>query len=425
VLPLWNTLITLGWPALYLYPPFRGTIGRRLGRFELGRYDPRAAGPRVLINAVSAGEVVAITPFVTELLRQRPDAQIALLTTTESGQTMAREKLGDQLALLAYFPLIDLPFIVRRYLDRLKPDLYVTTEAELWPNIMTGCRQRKIPVALVNARIYLHNKHGWRAALHQRLYELVDLVVCQSEQQRVNFLKFGLRPDKLTVSGNTKFDFELKDWDGELLGAARVHFGLGDERVIVAGSTHPGEEELLLRTLGGAPASLAGGRLRLIVAPRHVERAAEVAKLAAQQGLGAVLLKDLPAAEPWDVLVVDRYGVLTDTYRLADVVVMGGTFSRQVGGHNILEATVLGKPVLVGPHTFSITAQLELLRQVGGIVEVRDSEALAAELTRLLGQPAAAARIGAAAREATLANRGAAQRAVEAVLGLLAPTPGS
>ena len=423
MLPLWNTLITLGWPALYLYPPFRGTIGRRLGRFELGSFEPEGSGPRVLINAVSAGEVVAITPFVMELLRRRPDAQAVLLTTTESGQTMAKEKLGDSLALLAYFPLIDLPFVVKRYLDRLKPDLFITTEAELWPNIMNGCRRRQIPVALVNARIYLHNKRGWRAALHHRLYELVNLVVCQSEQQRVNFLKFGLKADKLTVSGNTKFYFEIKDWDAELLSAARAHFGLGDQRVIVAGSTHAGEEELLLRTLGSAPASLAGGQLRLIIAPRHVERAPEVAALAVQQGLSAVLLKDLQADEPWDVLVVDRYGVLTDTYRLADVVVMGGTFSRQVGGHNILEATVLGKPVIVGPHTFSITAQLELLRQVAGIVEVRDAPALSAELTRLLSAPAAAARIGAAARQATLANRGAAARAVDAVLRLIAPTP--
>jgi len=171
VLALWNIIITLFWPLIYLYPPFRGTVGARLGNFELGGYNPDAPGLKVLINAVSAGEVVAITPFISALRKTRPDVQIVLLTTTDSGQTMAREKLGDSVTLLAYFPLVDLPFVVRRYLDKLRPDLYISTESELWPNIMNACQKRSIPVALVNARIYLHNKTGLRGHVVRRRQE--------------------------------------------------------------------------------------------------------------------------------------------------------------------------------------------------------------------------------------------------------------
>ena len=417
VLVLWNILITLFWPLLYLYAPFRGTIPRRLGNFDLASYDPDGPGPKVLINAVSAGEVVAITPFIRELLDAHPEAQVVLLTTTDSGQALARRKLGGMIKLLAFFPLVDLPFVVRRYLDRLRPDLYITAEAELWPNIMNGCRRRGIPVVQVNARIYLHNKAGWRGTLHRGLYRLVDRIICQNEEQRENFLSFGIEPEKLAVSGNTKFDFTVDDWSPDQLASARARYGIGDSPVLVAGSTHDGEEELILDMFhdvrGAHPA-------RLIIAPRHVERAEAVEKLIAERGLQSVRLSRVTPESAWDVIVVDSYGVLVDMYRLAEIVIMGGTFHEKTGGHNLLEATALAKPVLVGPHTFSITVQLEMLQQVQGVVTVADGSQLQAKASMLLEDPNLAAQIGQAAREATLANRGAARRAAQFALELVA-----
>ena len=411
---LYNVLLTLLWPLLIFYRPFFGTLRLRLGKFPPGGYDAYGPGPRILVNAVSAGEVVAVAPVIRELKRRRPGAQIALLTTTQSGQTMAREKLGGELALLAYFPLVDLPFVVRRYLDRLRPQLYITTEAELWPNIQSQALQRGIPVALVNARLYLHNKHGWRGSIVRRLYGLLDLIVCQDERQRDNFLKFGIPAECLSVSGNTKFDFSLPDWSDQQLAEYRTRLLLRDEPLIVAGSTHQGEEELLLDALKAIRRRLP--KARLVIAPRRVERSGEVAALCPADGFTARLLSEPP--RDWDVLVVDSYGVLVDMYRLADAVVMGGTYHRKVGGHNLLEATLLGKPVVVGPETFGITAQLELLRAAGGAVEARAAE-LPAVLLHLLLDHARAKAIGEAARQATLANRGAAARAADAVLALL------
>lgn len=457
VLLCWNILLSLLWPLIYLYPPFRGSVALRQGRFELGAYDPAKAGLKVLVNAVSAGEVVAIAPFIRELAARVPTVQVALLTTTASGQTMARDKLGDVVRLIAYFPLLDLSWIVRRYLDRLRPDVYITTEAELWPNIQSQCRARRIPVALVNARLYLHNKRGLRGAIVRRLYSLCDLIVCQDERQQGNFRKFGIAADGLAVSGNTKFDFELPEWDAAKLAAEKARFGLGDgpsagatgrspasagrgvvtgaaidggteaaatqdaggspaPLLITAGSTHEGEEELLLGAL--AELRRQWPKLLLCLAPRHVERAAAVAQLAAQAGYVALRLDEHRPGAAWDVLVINRYGVLTDFYRLADLVVLGGSFSPKVGGHNILEATALGKPVIVGPSTFGIMSQLELLQAVDGMVQVPGSAALAQAASSLLADKARAMAIGKAAQAATLANRGSARRAVDAVLAL-------
>ena len=192
----------------------------------------------------------------------------------------------------------------------------------------------------------------------RRLYGLCDLIVCQDERQRENFLTFGTPPDCLVVSGNTKFDFTLPEWSDAQLGEHRASLGLRGEPLIVAGSTHQGEEELLLDALKAVRRQLRDARL--IIAPRRAERAGEVAALCQGSGFTARLLSDPPGN--WDVLVVDRYGVLVDMYRLADAVVMGGTYHPKVGGHNLLEATLLGKPVVVGPVTFGITQQLELLR---------------------------------------------------------------
>jgi len=430
VLALYNILATLLWPLLWFYPPFRGTLKQRMGDFELGDYNPDAEGTKFLINAVSAGEVVAISSMLSELKRAVPDSQTVLLTTTESGQEMARTKAAGGFDLLAFFPLIDLWFVVRRFLDKLKPDVYITTESELWPNMQEQCRRRGIPVILVNARIYLHNKQGWRGSVVRRLYEQVDLVVCQDELQRKRFIEFGLTPKQLAVSGNIKFDFAAPGWESAQEREWQARWGRADWTTIVAGSTHEGEEELLCGALATVRAATADYSIRLIIAPRHVERTAAVVELAHARGFDAATMAAAEAREhagsEWDVLVVDRYGVLVDIYRLADVVVMGGTFHPKVGGHNLLEATMLGKPVVVGPHTYSIVSQVEMLSAADALFSCplhgTDGSAASAAtqlggyLAELLADRAALADNGARAKEITLRNRGAARRAVELVL---------
>jgi 3-deoxy-D-manno-octulosonic-acid transferase len=421
VLILWNLLCGVLWPVLYLYAPFRGTIGQRLGRFELGSYDPDSRGLKVLLNAVSAGEVVAVSGLVRELKQREPDAQIVLLTTTRSGMTMAQQRLGDQLALTLYFPLIDLWWVVRRYLTRLGPDVYITTEAELWPNMQTQCRRRGIPVVLVNGRLYMHNKRGPRLTLIRWLLGQLSLIVATNVEQRDNFIAVGVPAERIAVSGNLKFDVAVEEWDKERDVAWAQRFAIQHGLTVVGGSTHPGEEELLLGSLSELRAE--GFSVKLVLAPRHIDRAAAVVSLARSAGFAAALLSQHQRGAPWDVLVVDSYGVLQDIYRLATIVVMGGTFSAKVGGHNLLEATVLGKQIIVGPHTFSITAQLQLLESTGAVLKLPEASHLGPRLRQLLqsaidNREAFETR-GLAGRAATLANRGAAARTVDAVMGLL------
>lgn len=427
---LWNLLLTLLWPLLYLYRPFRGTIRQRLG-LDLPDWSDYA-GQRFLINAVSAGEVVAITPFVEELRQCLPQCRIALLTTTDSGQEMARAKLAGKLDLLAYFPLVDLPFAARRYLDRLRPSVYITTESELWPNIQRQCQARGIPVVSLNARVYLHNKRGWRGWLVRQLYALCDLIVCQSAEHYSNFVRLGIAESKLALSGNTKFDFSLPEWDTDQLEQWRSRWGLGGRPCIVAGSTHPGEEELLLAVLkylpehgaDRSPDMLGLERCCLVLAPRHVERAAETLSLARRAGFSAETMAEREQSGPEQpaprVLVVDRYGVLVDFYRVADLVVLGGSFHPRVGGHNPLEATALAKPLVIGPYTFGISAQLELLEARQAVVHgLAEGGELTRCIRRLLLDPRQAQALGQRAQRATLESRGASRRALAAVLDLL------
>jgi 3-deoxy-D-manno-octulosonic-acid transferase len=422
VLLVWNALLGLLWPLMYLYRPFRGTVPQRLGRDVPDWRDGGgtvADATRILINAVSAGEVAAVAPVIRELRKRLPDCRIALLTTTDSGQEMARARLAGLLDWQGYFPLLDLPWVSRRYLDCLQPDVYITTESELWPNIMSQCQRRGIPVVSLNARVYLHNKRGWRLHMAQYLYSLVDLLICQTEEQRARFVTLGVESEKLVVSGNIKFDLDLPEWTSEQLAAWRDEVGVGSAPVIVAGSTHEGEEQMILSALTLLHTEKPP---TLVLAPRHVERATEVARLAEGYGWKTRLLSQPLAGDP-AVVVADKYGVLTDLYRLADIVVMGGTLHEKVGGHNLLEATALGRAVLAGPHVFSIQAQVELLQAAGGIARCHATPVAIAEALRdLLVAPKEAARIGEAALQATRANRGAAALAAGLILQLIGGT---
>lgn len=428
LLGLYNLLCTLAFPALLFYRPFRGSLRQRLGQglaeaLAAAGYQRTGEGLRLLANAVSAGEVAAVSSLLAEVRRQDPEAQIILLTTTDSGVEMARQRLAGVCSAVLYFPLADLWFVSRRYLEAIAPDIYVTTESELWPNVQAQCRRRGIPTALVNARLYLHNKRGLRGWFVRQLYLMLDLIDCQDFRQAAYFHKFGVgledRP-QLTVSGNTKFDLAVPSWDENRLVEWRRRLGLSDlrEPVCVAGSTHEGEEALVLDALLEARLDMRIPHAKLILAPRHIERCAEVEALSRERGLRTARLSQLGGFVDWDVLVVDQYGVLVDCYRIADMVVMGGTFNPKVGGHNILEATALGKPVVAGPSNFGIRSQLEMLRGADAVVEAEGMAEVAGALRRFLGDPLEAGAVGQRALAVTEANQGAAKRAAQRLLTL-------
>ena len=389
----------------------------RLGRYPASVLQPLAGRRPVWVHAVSVGEVLAARPLLRALSEQRPNEPLLLSTITPAGFTVASQQ-GERIVPI-YFPL-DLRACVGTALSSLQPSCLLLVESELWPNAVRLAAGRGIPVVVVNGRISPRTFARYRLVrpwLHG-LWGRVALFLMQSQADADRLLALGAPPDRVKVTGSLKWDASLSTRPTEQaiqetaarLGLERAH------SVIVAGSTHRGEEALLLRTFRALRATHPSAQL--ILAPRHQERFDEVEALIRHAGWRAVRVSSMQRGQAWDVALVDLFGQLPLYYALAGVVVIGGSFIPH-GGQNPLEATTLGKPVVFGPsmHNFeAITHQLlahHAARQAGGEPEL--SQALA----KLFEHPEEARTMGARAQELTDRFQGATRRTLEALAPLL------
>ena len=384
-------------------------LAQRFGR--LG--DGLPVEPRCWIHAVSVGESAAAVPLVEGIRRRWPDLGIVVSTITPTGARIVADRLAGT-AVHRYFP-VDLPGPVRRALDTARPRFFVAIETELWPNFLRALAQRRIPAMIANGRISDRSFRRYRLVrgLMRRVLADVSVFAMQSEEDARRIVALGAPPERVVVTGNLKTD--LVPDEGDAAARWRERLGLGPEdRVWVAGSTHRGEEAAVLDALVGLRARWP--RLVLVVAPRHPERAGEVEELIRARGLVPVRRSRLPEeGAPGRVVLVDTVGELAELYALAEVVFVGGSLV-PVGGHNVLEPAMRGKPVLFGPHTSNFREGAEQLQRSGGGLVVKDGPELARELARLLEDRDLAHRMGEAAR-ATFAGR---QGAVGATLELIA-----
>jgi 3-deoxy-D-manno-octulosonic-acid transferase len=404
-------------PFLLLHPRVRGGIRRRLGLY--GR-DPLGgrAGPRVWLHGASAGDVLGLVPIVRELKRLRPDARIVVSAITDSGAAMAEQKLrsaelADEVTFLPY----DLPGAVRRTLDALRPDVLVLEYTELWPQLIARAIGRGTKLALTNGRIGPRNVPRYRLMFRftGNLLAAFDELLMRSEDDAERALSLGAPPEKVHVTGNTKFDalaVSVPAERDELLAAA---LGLRGERVWVCGSTHDGEEGPLLSVFAHLKKDL--GDLRMIVAPRYTERAGRVLALARERGLSARLRSSPPTAPDADVVVLDTIGELVRVYQLATVVFVGGSFGKR-GGQNVLEPAACGKPVLFGPRMENFQDSVQVLVGRGGL-QVKDAAALEKLLRDLFARPDELRELGDMAREAVSSTRGASVRDARLIAQLL------
>ncbi len=412
--------------AITAYAPL--ALGRKLTtgvplnvRARLG-YDSRPPQARraAWIHAVSVGESITAMPLVAGLRERYPELPLVVTTVTETGARVVRERLGT-LVEHRYFPL-DLPGAIDRVTDAINPAALVCMETELWPNLVMRLHGRGIPVMIANGR--LSDRSFRRYAMVRRLLrvtlEQIRVFAMQSDEDARRIVALGAPAARVVVTGNMKHDAATPDethgeeWRGRLGFASSV-------RVWVAGSTHPGEEEVILDAHARARAEQPD--LALIVAPRHPERAADVAALVRARGWRAVRRSELaePLA-PDTIMVLDTVGELGGLYAVADVVFVGGSLVPK-GGHNILEPARLGKPVLFGPHTSNFREPAALLANLGGGVIVEDGAALGVRLTALLASADERARIGAAARRAAASRHGAVRQTLDLLAGLLGQTP--
>lgn len=387
---------------------YRGTLAQRFGR--LG--DGLPAEPRCWIHAVSVGESAAAVPLVEGIRRRWPELGIVVSTITPTGARIVAERLAGA-ATHRYFP-IDLPGPVGRALDAARPRFFVAIETELWPNFLRALARRGVPAMIANGRISDRSfrRYRWIRALMRRVLADVAVFAMQTEEDARRIVALGAPPDRVVVTGNLKSDLLPEaDPEGERW---RQRLGLGAGTPLwIAGSTHRGEEAVVLDAFARLRARCP--QLALLLAPRHPERADEVEALLRERGLSAVRRSRLGAGAPaGSVVILDTVGELAGLYALADVVFVGGSLV-PVGGHNVLEPAMRGKPVLMGPHMSNFREGAELLQQSGGGLVVEDGPALEQELARLLADPDHARGMGEAARTAFAGRQGA----VSATLDLI------
>ncbi len=413
--PLYTLLFHLALPLIALRLLWRAwrapAYARRVGeRFAVGLPPMRQGG--IWVHAVSVGESIAAAPMIRELMARYPQMPITVTCMTPTGSERIQAMFGDGVQ-HCYLPY-DLPRAAARFLDRLRPQLAVVMETELWPNHIHQCARRGIPVVLANARLSERSARGYgrfSRLVAPMLTELACIAV-QTEHEAERFRALGARPEAVKVTGSIKYDLAI---DPQLCErAALQRQGWQGRPVWIAASTHRGEDELVL----SAHRALLADRpdVLLILVPRHPERFGDVHALACRQGFATVRRSlDEPVGADTQVLLGDTMGELLHLYALADFAFVGGSLVPN-GGHNLLEPAALGKPVLSGPHLFNFEEIAVRLRESGALVQVEDAEGLKSHLLCLWGDDAAAARMREAGLAVVRANQGALRRLLD-ILG--------
>lgn len=401
---------------------YRAGIRQRLG---IGYPDLNRLHPLVWVHAVSVGEVLAIEPLVRMLVASRPGLGVVVSTTTATGQEIAIHRLGG-LAATFYFPL-DLRFTVRRAFDHFRPAIVLLAETEIWPNFIVEAADRRVPLFLVNARLSDRSslRYRWVRGFFARLINRLEQVITQSKEDAERFIALGCEPERVLIAGNLKFDSEAGE-NGQPRGAGWLRNRTdGGRPILIAGSTTPGEEELLIgaatRLLKEADLS----NLLLVIAPRHPERFNEVARLLGGAGLRFIRRTQEPdanAVRSCQVLLLDTLGELAGVYHDADLVFVGGSLT-PYGGHNVLEPARACRPIMVGPYTDNFRAIIQEFHSADALVQLpagaREEmiESFAEATLKLLRDHKVRRRLGERARACADKHRGATAR----ILARLAP----
>jgi len=398
---------------------WRAGFSQRLGFIPSRENKDRTC---VWIHMVSVGEVNAAQPLVTAIEQACPEWDIRVSTTTNTGQKVARERYGAQRCF--YFPL-DLSWAVKRAFRRVSPDALVLVELELWPNVLRVARARGCPIVVVNGRMREERVSRYRA-LRFLFVPAFDpsarnLFCVQNEAYRDRFERAGIPPDRINVTGNMKYDAVNSEIEPARLDALRAALGLApDARVWVAGCTWSCEEAICLRVHRQLRAS--DPALRLVIAPRHIERAGDVEREIVQAGFSCYRRTDPTGAEDSNtVILLDTVGELSYVYALAEFAFVGKSLTAP-GGHNMLEPAALGATPLFGPLTDNFEEAAKLLLDAGAAERVADEAALHAAAFRLLEDAALRRNRAERGRAIVMRNRGAGIKHMDILRNLMAET---
>jgi 3-deoxy-D-manno-octulosonic-acid transferase len=383
----------------------RARLNERLGR----PITPRPAGSLVWLHGASVGESLSILPLVERLRTERPDVGVLVTSGTVTSAALLARRLP--VGVIHQFLPVDTPGGARRFLDHWRPDLAVFVESELWPNLLLTAKDRGVQLALVSAKLSDRSYKAWQARPFAagRLFGGFDLILAQD----------GRAADRLTSLGGTvtgeadlKFGSAPLPVDAATLASLRVR--LGDRPLLLAASTHPGEDELILAAWSALPA-----RPRLVIAPRHVERGPAIAEAARATG-AAVALRSADPDDLAEVIVADTLGELGLWCRLADLTLVAGSLVPGIGGHNPLEPARVDCPIVSGPHVENWLTAYADLRAVGGAA-FADGSVLGERLAALLAEPERLAAQAARAQAFVAARDAEARAGLDRILELLPP----
>lgn len=450
---VYQVMIVLSLPILVLLllrrligrPLYREGVMQRLGRYPRDFFKSLEGRRVIWVHAVSVGEVISSELFVHSLRRRYPEAGIVFSTTTPTGQAAARQRLKG-VDHFIYFPF-DLPWATRSVIGRISPALFIFLETELWPNFLRTLSKRGIPSILVNGRISEkgYRRYRWVRFFLSSVLEEVSLFLMQSERAAEKIRNLGAPKERVMQTGNMKYDqaagkaLPIADCGrvaATFPGPVRIaelkeKIGLQpNEKLMIAGSTHEGEEEAVLDAYRMVTEAI--GPIKLLIAPRHLERLERVEALLAARGITPVRKtalnemrnaedKDLKSAIPnpksaldSPVVLLDTLGELDRYYALADLVFVGGSLV-PIGGHNVLEVAAARKPVLFGPSMSNFKEIADQLKGSGGGIEIADGKEMGRQMIWLMQHPDEMKKRGESAYQVVEANRGAVIRNLDQV----------
>ncbi len=420
---LYNILILIVF-VLFVLPYYTYRLftekgfGRRfkqsLGRLNEQEIEKVKCKDCIWIHGASVGEIVATSPLVKQIRKEMPDRPILVSAFTVGGYNMAKQIIPEADAII-YFPL-DLPFVAESMVKRIHPGVFMPVETELWPNFLRAIRERHIPVMMVNGRISEKSVKSYRYlyGIWDDMLNTVTRFCMQSSIDAEYIAHLGADRDKIFVTGNTKFDQTYAEVTPEDLSKYREELGIGNAYpVIVAGSTHPGEEKVLFQSFQSVRKEYPDARL--VIAPRKTTRADEIAKLASsygyETGYRSVMKEQEGARKNYPVLLIDTIGELGRIYAIGDVVFVGGSFSN-TGGHNVLEPAAHAKPIIVGPSMQNFKDSYSLLSKVKACKMVNNNAELTNEFLDIIRNDARRQAMGEASIQVIRENRGADVRSI-------------
>ena len=365
VLPFWM-LISLINPKLGY--GFKEKLGFKLGK--------PLAKKSIVFYGVSVGEILALQNLIIETKKQFPDFNIVVTTGTKTGQEMAKKKLGEIVDYITYFPF-DFPFCIKNFFKKVNPKVIIVAETELWPNIAYCAKKQNIPLYIVNGRMSDRTYGSYKklSLFFKPILKKYTKILTQSETDNNKLISIGANPKTTNVMGNLKFDININ-----LDNFSPIDKN-NDDKIIIAGSTHSGEDEIILEAFQEIYKS--NSNIKLLIAPRHPERNDAVFNLCLNTGFKVGKRSNQDNFINNDIILLDTLGELSKMYSICEFAFIGGSFNK-TGGHNPLEANIFNKPVISGPSTHNFKDIYAIITRTNAGVVVKNKKELINQMNKLL-----------------------------------------